>query len=199
MADTQQPQQSGENQPSFQIEKIYVKDLSLEIPNAPMVYGQQSQPQIEVQHATAEQHRRERDGEQRPAEHEREPRGAMLEHVVPRPRLGAIDDRVVRDQPRAVGEDAARALDVVELEHLGQRVAEPVARRGDPEQGRHGRRDVDQARVARRAVTVDSRAGEDQRLQPRARQTCAVRRQHAVEPGRAFVAPDRHLNCLVAV
>jgi preprotein translocase subunit SecB len=45
----QQPQQPGENQPSFQIEKIYVKDLSLEIPNAPMVFGQQSQPQIEVQ------------------------------------------------------------------------------------------------------------------------------------------------------
>jgi len=50
MADTK-PQQpsSGENQPSFQIEKIYVKDLSLEIPNAPQVFGQQAQPQLEVQ------------------------------------------------------------------------------------------------------------------------------------------------------
>ena len=44
MAD--QPQQ---NQPSFQIEKIYVKDLSLEIPNAPQVFVQQAQPQLEVQ------------------------------------------------------------------------------------------------------------------------------------------------------
>ncbi len=45
MADEQQLQ----NQPSFQIEKIYVKDLSLEIPNAPQVFVQQAQPQLEVQ------------------------------------------------------------------------------------------------------------------------------------------------------
>jgi preprotein translocase subunit SecB len=44
MADEQQ-----QNQPSFQIEKIYVKDLSLEIPNAPQVFVQQAQPQLEVQ------------------------------------------------------------------------------------------------------------------------------------------------------
>jgi preprotein translocase subunit SecB len=51
MADTQQPQQpAGEqNQPSFQIEKIYAKDISLEIPNAPQVFVQQVQPQLEVQ------------------------------------------------------------------------------------------------------------------------------------------------------
>ena len=50
MADTQ-PQQPGaaESQPSFQIEKIYVKDLSLEIPGAPQVFTQQAQPQLEVQ------------------------------------------------------------------------------------------------------------------------------------------------------
>ncbi len=36
-------------QPSFQIEKVYVKDLSLEIPNAPEEYVQQAQPQLEVQ------------------------------------------------------------------------------------------------------------------------------------------------------
>ena len=35
--------------PRFQIEKIYVKDLSLEIPNAPQVFLQQPQPQLEVQ------------------------------------------------------------------------------------------------------------------------------------------------------
>ena len=34
---------------SFQIEKIYVKDLSLEIPHAPQVFAEQVQPQIDVQ------------------------------------------------------------------------------------------------------------------------------------------------------
>ncbi len=38
------PQQAA----TFQIEKIYVKDLSLEIPNAPQVYVEQLQPQIDV-------------------------------------------------------------------------------------------------------------------------------------------------------
>jgi preprotein translocase subunit SecB len=36
-------------QATFQIEKIYVKDLSLEIPNAPQVFIEQVQPQLEVQ------------------------------------------------------------------------------------------------------------------------------------------------------
>ncbi len=35
--------------PSFQIEKIYVKDMSLEVPNAPQVFTQPSAPQLEVQ------------------------------------------------------------------------------------------------------------------------------------------------------
>jgi preprotein translocase subunit SecB len=39
----------SEAQPTFQIEKIYVKDLSLEIPNAPQVFLQNDQPQLEVQ------------------------------------------------------------------------------------------------------------------------------------------------------
>ncbi len=39
----------SEDQPTFQIEKIYVKDLSLEIPNAPQVFLQAEQPQLEVQ------------------------------------------------------------------------------------------------------------------------------------------------------
>lgn len=42
-----------QQQPSFQIEKIYVKDLSLEIPNAPQVFVQQAEPQLEVQIDTA--------------------------------------------------------------------------------------------------------------------------------------------------
>ena len=33
---------------TFQIEKVYVKDLSLEIPNAPEVFTEQLQPQLEV-------------------------------------------------------------------------------------------------------------------------------------------------------
>ncbi len=45
-----QPQQP---QPSFQIEKIFVKDLSLEIPNAPQIFIEQVQPQLEVQISTA--------------------------------------------------------------------------------------------------------------------------------------------------
>jgi preprotein translocase subunit SecB len=58
MADPAQPQPSPEqqNQPSFQIEKVYVKDLSLEIPHAPQVFVQQAQPQLEVQiHTNAAQ------------------------------------------------------------------------------------------------------------------------------------------------
>lgn len=40
-----EPQQ----QPSFNIEKIYVKDLSLEIPHAPEVFLSGEQPQVDVQ------------------------------------------------------------------------------------------------------------------------------------------------------
>lgn len=43
-------------QASFQIEKIYVKDLSLEIPNAPQVFMEQAQPQLEVQIGTSVNH-----------------------------------------------------------------------------------------------------------------------------------------------
>jgi preprotein translocase subunit SecB len=39
---------------TFQIEKIYVKDLSLEIPHAPQVFAEQVQPQIEVNIGTGE-------------------------------------------------------------------------------------------------------------------------------------------------
>lgn len=38
-----------EQQPTFQIEKIYVKDLSLELPHAPQVFMQSEAPQLEVQ------------------------------------------------------------------------------------------------------------------------------------------------------
>jgi preprotein translocase subunit SecB len=53
MSEAQQPQQpaQGQAQPgaTFQIEKVYVKDLSLEIPHAPKVFLEQVQPQLEVQ------------------------------------------------------------------------------------------------------------------------------------------------------
>jgi len=35
--------------PVFQIEKIYVKDLSLEIPNAPAIFLEREAPQIDIQ------------------------------------------------------------------------------------------------------------------------------------------------------
>ncbi|MBA2350350.1 MAG: protein-export chaperone SecB [Burkholderiales bacterium] len=37
------------DQPVFAIEKVYVKDLSLEIPNAPQVFLEREGPQIDVQ------------------------------------------------------------------------------------------------------------------------------------------------------
>ncbi|GMV54460.1 MAG: hypothetical protein AMXMBFR6_02650 [Betaproteobacteria bacterium] len=37
------------NQPVFNIEKIYVKDLSLEIPNAPQIFLSREQPEMQVQ------------------------------------------------------------------------------------------------------------------------------------------------------
>ena len=41
-----------EVQPVFSIEKIYVKDLSLEVPNAPQVFLEQAQPDIDMQLAS---------------------------------------------------------------------------------------------------------------------------------------------------
>lgn len=42
-------QQTASQQPMFNIEKLYVKDLSLEIPHAPGVFLEREQPQIELQ------------------------------------------------------------------------------------------------------------------------------------------------------
>src|SRR5829696_1758740 len=47
----QQPQQQqpgAETQASFGVEKIYIKDLSLELPNAPQVFFEREAPQVEV-------------------------------------------------------------------------------------------------------------------------------------------------------
>ena len=38
----------SEQQPVFSIEKIYLKDMSLEIPNAPQVFSEREQPRIDI-------------------------------------------------------------------------------------------------------------------------------------------------------
>ena len=46
---SEQPQQpAADGQPAFGIEKIYLKDLSLELPNAPQVFFEREAPQVEV-------------------------------------------------------------------------------------------------------------------------------------------------------
>ena len=46
---SEQPQAQGaDQQPVFGIEKIYLKDLSLELPNAPQVFFEREAPQVEV-------------------------------------------------------------------------------------------------------------------------------------------------------
>lgn len=42
-----------QTQPRFQIEKLYVKDLSLEIPGAPQVFLEAQTPQLDIQVGTA--------------------------------------------------------------------------------------------------------------------------------------------------
>jgi len=44
-----QADSEAQAQASFQIEKLYVKDLSLEVPGAPQVFMQQGQPELEIQ------------------------------------------------------------------------------------------------------------------------------------------------------
>ena len=39
----------AQNQPVFSIEKLYVKDISLEIPNAPQVFLEREAPQVDIQ------------------------------------------------------------------------------------------------------------------------------------------------------
>jgi preprotein translocase subunit SecB len=46
---------SDPQQPVFSIDKIYVKDLSVEVPNAPQVFLDPAQPQLEVQLASSAQ------------------------------------------------------------------------------------------------------------------------------------------------
>jgi preprotein translocase subunit SecB len=51
MSQPQQPQdaqQPADQQPLFGVEKIYLKDMSLELPNAPQVFFEREAPQVEV-------------------------------------------------------------------------------------------------------------------------------------------------------
>ena len=43
------PAQAEETQAAYSIEKIYVKDLSLEVPNAPQIFLEREAPQVDVQ------------------------------------------------------------------------------------------------------------------------------------------------------
>jgi preprotein translocase subunit SecB len=45
--------EQNEQQPVFGIEKLYVKDLSVEVPNAPEIFLEQEAPQVEIQLNTA--------------------------------------------------------------------------------------------------------------------------------------------------
>ncbi|WP_313702215.1 protein-export chaperone SecB [Achromobacter sp.] len=50
MADQDQntQQEGGNDAPSFNLQRVYLKDLSLEMPNAPHVFLEQEAPQVEV-------------------------------------------------------------------------------------------------------------------------------------------------------
>ncbi|OYY82161.1 MAG: protein-export chaperone SecB, partial [Hydrogenophilales bacterium 16-62-9] len=43
---------ADEQQPVFNIEKLFVKDLSVEVPNAPAIYLEREAPQIDVNVST---------------------------------------------------------------------------------------------------------------------------------------------------
>lgn len=49
MAEENQPATEQTPQPGFSIEKIYVKDASLEIPNAPQIFTDRTQPQVSIE------------------------------------------------------------------------------------------------------------------------------------------------------
>jgi preprotein translocase subunit SecB len=42
-------QQPVPSQPTFTVEKLFVKDLSIEVPNAPKIYLERETPQVEIQ------------------------------------------------------------------------------------------------------------------------------------------------------
>jgi preprotein translocase subunit SecB len=48
----QAPGQNPAQQPQFSIEKIYLKDLSLEVPNSPQVFLEREAPKVDIQLGT---------------------------------------------------------------------------------------------------------------------------------------------------
>ena len=40
---------SEELQPVFSVERLYVKDLSLEVPHAPQIFLEQGEPEVDMQ------------------------------------------------------------------------------------------------------------------------------------------------------
>jgi len=48
MAEQDQNAQDNNQEPSFNLQRTYVKDLSLEMPNAPQIFLEQEQPDVEV-------------------------------------------------------------------------------------------------------------------------------------------------------
>ena len=49
MADNDTQQSGGETQQQFAVQKIYTKDISFESPNAPAIFSEQLQPQINLE------------------------------------------------------------------------------------------------------------------------------------------------------
>lgn len=49
MSEEQQSEEQQATQPLLKIEKIYLKDLSLEVPNAPQIFLEREAPQVDVQ------------------------------------------------------------------------------------------------------------------------------------------------------
>ncbi|MGZ8271322.1 MAG: protein-export chaperone SecB [Methylophilus sp.] len=53
--DSNANQASENNQPAFGIEKLYIKDASIEVPNAPQIFTDRTAPQVSVEIANAAQ------------------------------------------------------------------------------------------------------------------------------------------------
>jgi preprotein translocase subunit SecB len=53
MAQEQEAAQQQPQGPAFGIEKIYIKDLSLEVPNAPAIFLERGEPQVDIQVANS--------------------------------------------------------------------------------------------------------------------------------------------------
>lgn len=49
MADAPASNPSSDNSPVFQLQRVYLKDASLELPNAPGIFLEQEAPQVDVQ------------------------------------------------------------------------------------------------------------------------------------------------------